>query len=124
MKMIQFLRELFELARAGKKMFVVLFFLTLIGTLAAIPGPFAFAWIIERAQADLQMKDLMIFVGITVGFQLLQAVVGILRVRLNKRFSLDAANRLRDNFFRTSATHAIQLFPELQRRRSGKLIPE
>ena len=99
MKLLLFLRELFELSKTGKKILFLLFALTIIGVLALLPGPFLFTWILTQAQTDLSVTDLIIFVSLIIFFQLLQAVVGIVRVRLNKRFSLDAANRLRDDFF-------------------------
>jgi len=98
-KLILFMKELFELGKTGKRIFWILVILTVLGVLAALPGPFLFAWIISQAQSDLAVLDLVLFVCGIVFFQLLQGGVGVIRVRMNKRFSLDAANSLRDDFF-------------------------
>ena len=104
-KLLLFLRELFELGKAGKKIFIILVALTIIGVLATLPGPFLFTWILTKAQTDLSANDLVIFVAFIVLLQFIQAGLGFIRVRMNRRFALDAANRLRDDFF----AHLLQM---------------
>jgi len=93
-----FLLRVAQLARPERGLFRLLFLLTVLGELAALPLPFLLAWLIGRLQT-LTPRDIALFAGAVLALQAMQGLLGVLRVRLNRRFALTAANRLREHFF-------------------------
>ena len=99
MNALNFLRELAVLARPERKSLWLLVGLTALGELSILPGPFLFAWLIEQMKVEVILSDLAVFSIVMLALHLIQGGIGILRVRINRRFSLNAANRMRKNFF-------------------------
>jgi subfamily B ATP-binding cassette protein MsbA len=97
-RIFNFIKELYSLTKAKNSTFIILLLLTLLGILSTIPIPFLFSDIVEKATTTLTLNDLIFFVFAILTLQLLQAVFGIFRVKINRRFALDAANRLRYDF--------------------------
>ena len=98
MSLIPFIRQLFNLAKPNKALVSLLAGLVLIDVLAMVPGPFLFAWLIDNMQADLQTKHVVWFLAAILGLELISTTTRVLRVRFNRRFSMESANRLRDTF--------------------------
>ncbi|MDP7253445.1 MAG: ABC transporter ATP-binding protein [Planctomycetota bacterium] len=99
MKVLKFLRELAELARPDRKSLWLLIGLTAFGEMSTLPGPFLLAWLIGRMKDEVLLAELAAFCLIVLALHLLQGGIGLLRVRFNRRFTLNAANRMRKNFF-------------------------
>lgn len=91
--------ELYELAQPSSRSTLVLSLLTVFEVMLSLPGPLMFAWLIERAMNDLSTRDLGVFAITMVALELGSMGLRVLRVKLNRRLALDAANRLRDRFF-------------------------
>ncbi|MCJ8329302.1 MAG: ABC transporter ATP-binding protein/permease [Lentisphaeria bacterium] len=98
MNLLHFIKELFKLATPSKKPLRILIVLSILSELAAIPGPFLFAWILDKAINDFSMQHLYTFIGIILILQVFQATLGLFSVKLNRQFSLESANRLRISF--------------------------
>ena len=105
MSLLPFIRELLGLARPSGRLLVWLIGLTLLEALAAIPTPLLFAWLIDRLLAETAGEIIWLFCGLVLGLELTAAGLRIIRVRANRHFALQSANRLRDRFF----AHLIHL---------------
>lgn len=99
MNVLRFLRELATLARPDRKTLWILLSLTALGELSSLPGPFLLAWLIGRMTLEVVMSELVAFCVVMLALHFAQGGIGLLRVRFNRRFTLNAANRMRKNFF-------------------------
>ena len=105
MAIIQFLKDLFELAKPAKKLFYLLIAICLITEAIAIPIPLLFTWLIDEVQTNDSYSIVLKILALTLGIQIIQSIMAIVIVRLNRRFAMDAANRLRNRFF----SHLLKL---------------
>ncbi len=103
MKIFQFLKDLLQLAQLRQRNFVYLIILIICAESLLAPTPFLFSWLIASLNAGLSSQEIIeiicLFAAATFALNLGHALITIARVRLSRRFSLDAANNLRHQFF-------------------------
>jgi ABC-type multidrug transport system fused ATPase/permease subunit len=99
MKMLHDVKGLVELAEPERKTVVYLVLMTALEVLLSLPSPILFAWLIEKALDDLNLKDLVFFSVCILFLECSSAGLRIVRVRYNRSLAVETANRLRDRFF-------------------------
>lgn len=105
----QFFKQLLGLLMQRKAGFWCMLLLILLSSLLLLPQPILLSWLLgqlggpftdqERVSADVLLTSITWFICLILAVQLLQTGINFLSVRLGRGIALDAANKIRRDFF-------------------------